>query len=141
MKTCVVGRQFGPLIGRLLISNIFILSGFNKLNSFSATAAYMATKMPALDDSFIQALLVATILIELGGGVMFLLGIYARYAAAAILAFLIPVTWIFHGYWGLPTEQMRMELLQFQKNLAIMGGLAYIIACGAGSMSVRDQCA
>ena len=93
------------------------------------------------DSALVNAMLVATIAIELGGGVLLLLGWQARWAATAILLWMIPVTLMFHAYWGLPADQMQMQMIQFQKNLAIMGGLLYIIACGPGAFSLgRDKC-
>ena len=54
---------------------------------------------------------------------------------------MIPVTWLFHAYWGLPADQMQAQFIQFQKNLAIMGGLLYVIGFGPGAFSLgRDKC-
>jgi putative oxidoreductase len=134
---CNLAKQIGPLAGRLLLANIFIVSGFKKIAGFGATAGYMASKgLPMA-----EVLLVLTILIELGGGVLILLGWQARWAAVAVLLWMLPVTFIFHAYWGLESDQMRMQFIQFQKNLAIMGGLIYIVAFGSGPYSLkRDQC-
>jgi putative oxidoreductase len=142
MHACETAKKFGPLAGRLLIANIFIIAGFNKIGGFAGTAGYMAAKMGMSQDSMlIHAMLAATILIELGGGLLILLGWQARLAATAILLWMVPVTLIFHAYWGLPADPMRMEMIQFQKNLAIMGGLLYVIAFGPGAYSLgKDRC-
>ncbi len=140
-KACNWAKQYGPLIGRLLLSNLFIVSGFKKLTGFAGTAGYMAAKMPSLDPNLIKLMLVLTIAVELGGGLMILLGWQARWAAMAILIWMLPVTYIFHAYWGLPPDQMQMQFIQFQKNMAVMGGLLYIIATGPGAYSLgRDNC-
>ncbi len=141
MNACKWGQQYGPLLGRLLLANIFIVSGFKKIAGFAGTAGYMASKMPALDPAVINVLLVLTILVEAGGGLMILLGWQARWAAFAIFLWMIPVTIVFHAYWGLPPEAMQMQFIQFHKNLAIMGGMLYIMAFGAGPYSLgRDRC-
>lgn len=142
MNVCEIAKKFGPLVGRLLIANIFIIAGYKKIGGFAGTAGYMASKMGLPQESMlVNALLVATIAIELGGGLLLLLGWQARWAATAILLWMIPVTLIFHAYWGLPADQMQMQMIQFQKNMAIMGGLLYIIACGPGAVSLgRDKC-
>ena len=138
---CNGAKQYGPLVGRLLLSNLFIVSGFNKLTGFAGTAGYMAAKMPSLDPNLIKLMLVLTIAVELGGGLMVLLGWQARWAATGILLWMIPVTYLFHPYWGLPPDQMQMQFIQFHKNLAIMGGMLYIIANGPGAYSLgRDTC-
>lgn len=141
MDACKWAQQYGPLIGRLLLANIFIVAGFKKIAGFAGTAGYMASKMPALDPAVVNVLLVLTILVEAGGGLMILLGWQARWAAFVIFLWMIPVTLIFHAYWGLPPEAMQMQFIQFHKNLAIMGGMLYIMAFGAGPYSLgRDRC-
>lgn len=138
---CKWAQQYGPLLGRLLLANLFIVAGFKKITGFAASAGYMAAKMPALDPNVINIMLVLTIAIELGGGLMILVGWQARWAAALIFLWMIPVTWLFHAYWGLTPEQMRAEFIQFQKNLAIMGALLLVVAQGTGAYSLgKDKC-
>jgi putative oxidoreductase len=67
--------------------------------------------------------LVITLLIEIGGGLMVLTGFGARYAAIIIFLWLIPVTLVFHHFWGIPAEQQQDQMVNFLKNVAIMGGL------------------
>jgi putative oxidoreductase len=141
MDACKWAQQYGPLIGRLLLANIFLVSGFKKIADFAGTAGHMAGAMPALDPGVVNVLLVLTILVEAGGGLMILLGWQTRWAAFAIFLWMMPVTLIFHAYWGLPADTMQMQFIQFHKNLAIMGGLLYIVAFGAGPYSLgRDRC-
>lgn len=141
MNACEIAKKFGPPLGRLLIANIFLVSGLHKIGGFAGTAAYMGSKMTGFDPLLIKLLLVATIVIEVGGGLLILLGWQARWAATAILLWMLPVTWIFHAYWGLPANEMQMQMIQFQKNLAIMGGLLYVIAFGPGALSLgKDKC-
>jgi putative oxidoreductase len=64
---CKWAQQYGPLVGRLLLANLFIVSGFKKITGFAASAGYMAAKMPALDPNLINIMLALTIVIELGG--------------------------------------------------------------------------
>lgn len=125
-------QPLGLLIGRVLLALIFILSGFGKITSFAASAGYMASKglpMP-------EVLLVPTILIELGGGLLIALGYKARWAALVIFLFLIPTTLIFHNFWAVEAGQVRAQMIQFQKNLAIMGGMLYVVFTGAGRYSL-----
>ncbi|MDH3514061.1 MAG: DoxX family protein [Gammaproteobacteria bacterium] len=138
---CKWVKQYGPLIGRLLLSNLFIVSGFHKIGGFAGTMGYMAAKMPSLDPNVIKLMLVLTIAIELGGGILILVGWQARWAATLIFLWMIPVTYLFHAYWGLPPDQMQMEFIQFQKNMAVMGALLLIVAQGPGPLSLgKDSC-
>lgn len=127
-------QSWSMLIGRVLLALIFILSGYGKIGNFTDTAAYMASKglpMP-------EALLVPTILIELGGGLMLALGIKARWAALAILLWMIPVTLVFHNFWAVPADQMQNQMNHFLKNIAIMGGMLYVTGAGPGSYSLWE---
>ncbi len=142
MSMCDLAKRYAPLVGRVLLANLFIVAGYNKISGFAVTAEYMSAKMSGLDPALIKLLLLLTILIELGGGLMLLLGWQIRLAAAVIFLWMIPVTFIFHAYWGLPAEQMQTQFIQFQKNMAIMGGLLYFMAFGPGHFSLgRDPCA
>lgn len=120
------------LIGRLLLALIFILSGSSKITGFAGTVGYMASQGLPVP----QLLIIPAILIELGGGLLILIGYQTRWAALAIVLFLIPTTLIFHAFWAVPTEQVQMQMIQFQKNLAIMGGLLCLMAAGPGRYSV-----
>jgi putative oxidoreductase len=119
------------LAGRILLAVIFIISGFGKLTAFAATAGYMASKgLP-----MVPVLLVLTILVELGGGILLAVGFKARWAALALFLFLIPTTLVFHKFWGIDPAQAQMQQTQFLKNLAIMGGMLYVFAFGPGAYS------
>lgn len=133
-----VVNKFGPLVGRILIALIFLLSGFGKLTGFGGTAGYMASKMP-LSGSLIDLLLVITIIIELGGGIALVLGWKARIAALLLFLWLIPVTLIFHNFWAAPADQAMIQQIMFLKNLCIMGGMLLIMANGPGPLSVNRK--
>ncbi|MCG8379138.1 MAG: DoxX family protein [Proteobacteria bacterium] len=132
---CAILKQYGPLIGRILLSAIFILAGFNKITGFESTAGYMASKgLPMA-----EVLLVLTIIIELGGGLMILVGWQARWAAMVIFLFLIPVTFVFHPFWSFEGQEAVTQYHKFMKNLAIMGGFVYVMVYGAGPLSLQKE--
>ncbi|MGB8856600.1 MAG: DoxX family protein [Burkholderiales bacterium] len=128
-------NQYAPLIGRALLAIIFIISGFGKITGFGGTAGYMASKGVPMA----EVLLIPTILIELGGGLMILLGWKARWAALAIFLFLIPTTVIFHGPWQFPAAEAQGQMIHFMKNLAIMGGMLLVFAHGSGPFSIDKK--
>jgi putative oxidoreductase len=107
------------VLGRLLLSAIFILSGLGKIPHFNDVAGMMAQKGIPLA----SLALGITLLIEIGGGLMVLTGFKARYAALVIAIWLVPVTLIFHKFWGIPAADQQGQMINFLKNLAIMGGL------------------
>lgn len=127
--------QFGPLVGRILLAQLFIVSGWGKVTGFAGTAAFMASKgMPMA-----EFLAVCAILVELGGAIALILGWQARWAALAILAFMIPATLIFHDFWAVDAAQAQGQMIHFMKNLCIMGATLYVMAFGAGPLSVDSR--
>lgn len=123
------------LVGRILLAVIFIKAGWGKIGGFEGTAGYMASKglpMP-------QVLLVLTILIELGGGILLAVGWKARWAALAIAAFVVPATLVFHQFWGIPAAEVQNQSNHFFKNVAIIGGMLMVFAFGPGAYSVDKR--
>jgi putative oxidoreductase len=123
------------LIGRILLALIFVISGFHKIGGFDGTVGYMASKglpMP-------QVLLVLTILLELGGGLLLVLGWKARWVAIAFFLWLIPTTLLFHPFWGIPADQVQNQMNNFLKNVSIMGGMLLLFAAGPGAYSVDKR--
>jgi putative oxidoreductase len=116
------------LLGRILLSLIFILSGLGKIGDWSGTAGSMAAKGMVAVPFF----LTMAILFELGGGLTVLLGVKARLRAWALVFYLIPVSLIFHNFWAFTGAEQRMQVINFLKNLAIMGGLLLVALRGAG---------
>jgi putative oxidoreductase len=116
------------LLGRILLSLIFILSGLGKIGDWSGTAGSMAAKGRVAVPFF----LTMAILFELGGGLTVLLGFKARLGAWALVFYLIPVSLIFHNFWAFTGAEQRMQVINFLKNHAIMGGLLLVALRGAG---------
>ena len=133
-KACEFVKQYGPLAGRILMALIFLLSGFGKLTSFAGTAGYMASKgMPMA-----EFLLVGAIIFELGGAVMLVIGWKVRWGALMLILFTVPATLMFHNLWAADAAQYQNQLNHFMKNVAMIGGLLYMMAFGAGPLSL-DQ--
>ncbi|MCC6490572.1 MAG: DoxX family protein [Candidatus Hydrogenedentes bacterium] len=127
--------RFAPVLGRVLLSAIFLISGFGKIMDWSGTAGYMASHgMPA-----VPFLLFMAIVLELGGGLSILLGFQARWGALALVVFLIPATLIFHAFWSADPEQAQMQTISFLKNTAILGGLLTVMAHGSGPFSLSGK--
>lgn len=125
-------EAYAPPLGRLLMSVIFIVSGITKIMNFSGMVAYSeAHHLPAP-----QVMLVLALIVELVGGLMILFGFQARIAALVLFLFLIPTTLLFHNFWAYEGAMREMQLINFMKNLAIMGGLLILSAFGPGALSV-----
>jgi putative oxidoreductase len=113
------------LAGRVLLSVIFIISGFGKITGYAATAAYMASKgLPG-------ELLPLVILLELGGGIAIVLGFQTRLVALALALFCLVSGALFHF---VPGNQAQM--ISFMKNVAIAGGFLVLAQAGAPWLSI-----
>lgn len=123
------------LVGRILLSAMFVISGWGKLTGFAGTAGYIANQglpMP-------QVLAAAAIAIEFGGGLLILLGWKTRWAALALAVFLVIITPIFHNFWSAPPEEHMGQVINFQKNVSILGGMLLLYVLGPGRYSF-DKC-
>lgn len=118
--------------GRVLLSLIFVLSGLAKIVGFRGSVQYLIAHALPIP----RTLLCVAIAIELVVGVLLMIGFRARTAAAILFLYLIPVTLIFHGFWNYAGVEASLQLANFLKNLAIMGGLLNVVAWGAGAASV-----
>jgi len=132
---CNLAKDYGPLLGRILIALIFLKSGVEKIIGFSAVAGFMTLKgMPAA-----EVLLVGSIVFEIAGGLMVLLAWYARWGALLLIAFIVPATLIFHNFWTLEGAQYMNQVNHFMKNLSILGALVFILGMGPGPLSLRKE--
>jgi putative oxidoreductase len=120
------------LLGRILLSVIFIVSGFGKIMDWSGTEQAMINHGMTLVPFF----LTLTIIIELGCGLALLFGWHTRFAAFILFLYLIPVTLVFHPFWNFTGPAQREQMINFLKNLAIMGGLLEFSAVGAYALSL-----
>ena len=124
------------LIGRLGLAAIFLFSGISKFVYYDATIDYMASR----DLPMLQVLLVVAALAEIIGALSLIFGFKTRFGALLLIVFLIPTTLLFHNFWEVPEVTAKnIQMIMFMKNLAIIGGLFYVLAVGAGKLSL-DRC-
>ena len=123
----MIFRNYIPLIARIFIAVIFIQSGFAKLMNFGGTQELIASRGLPLAG----LVTVFTILFEIAGGAAVITGFKARIGATLLILFLIPATVVFHNFLADPSQ-----LIQFLKNLAIIGGLLQLVAYGPGPVSL-----
>ena len=132
-----MNRQYdaAALLGRILMSAIFITSGFGKLVGFAATAHMIGSKGVPLPG----VAAVIAVLIELGGGLAILFGCKTRWAALAFVVFLIVITPIFHDFWTMEGAARQANQINFMKNLTILGGVVLLYAFGPGRYSIDSR--
>ena len=125
-------RNVASLVGRMLMCWIFIYSAWGQIVEFN----YWANRATQKGIPFGAAAIVASITIQLLGGIAVLVGAQIRIASVALFAFLIPTTLIFHNFWTLQGPAREPQIINFSRNLAIMGGLLFVSMLGAGDYSV-----
>jgi putative oxidoreductase len=125
-------NRYGPLTGRILIALIFLMAGLGKITGFEHTVGYIASKGLPLP----QLAAVGAILVELGGGIMLVLGWNTRLVAAAIFVFTAMTALFFHNFWAVSPDQAQNQMIHFMKNVSMMGGLLYVVVHGAGALSL-----
>ncbi|MAZ03753.1 MAG: hypothetical protein CMN56_11510 [Sneathiella sp.] len=113
------------LAGRIFMALLFIPAGAGKISGYAGTQGYMeSVGVPGI-------LLPLVIIVELGGGIAILLGWQTRIVAFLLAGFCIVAALLFHLQ---PEDQMQMILLM--KNIAVAGGLLFLVANGAGALSI-----
>ena len=122
------------LIGRILISAIFIYEAIDSIMFADKTKATMAeygiTWKPDL-------LLYLSIIALVIGALMLLIGYRIRFGVWLLLIYWIPVTCIVYSFWNDPPDEQRLHAILFMKNIAIAGGLLMIAAHGGGKYSIQ----
>jgi len=124
-------------LARLCLATIFIIAGINKFFAWDATASFMAAKGIPMAPFF----LVIAALLEIICGICLVIGYQTRIAAGVLMLFLIPTTGIFHDFWNVLDPIAReLQTVMFLKNLAIFGGLWYVLCFGSGKYSCDAGC-
>ena len=125
----------GPLtvLGRLLLCSIFFMAAVgNKIPHFSETAKVMeSVGVPAP-----QFMLAGAIVFLVVGSLSVIAGYKARIGAVLLLTFLVLASYYFHPFWKLDGQAQQEQMIQFMKNLSMMGAMLFIVANGSGPMSL-----
>ena len=118
-------KDMALLVGRVLLALMFVMAGWSKIGGYAGTQGYMeAMGVPGF-------MLPLVILLELGGGLAVVLGLFTRSIAVLLAGFTLMAAFIFHYQ---PADQMQM--LMFMKNVSVAGGFLALAAAGAGAFSL-----
>jgi putative oxidoreductase len=118
-------QPYTDVVGRVLIATLFVLAGWGKISAYAGTQAYMQhAGVPG-------SLLPLVILLELGGGLAIIVGLYTRPVALLLAGFSIIAGLLFHG--GSPDQTQQIMLL---KDIGLAGGFLFLVANGAGRLSI-----
>ena len=116
------------LIGRILISALFLLNGIFKINNYDGTIGWMESfGMPGI-------LLIPAIILEIVGPVLVIIGYKTKLAAGLLSLFCIATAVIFHNDFA-----DQIQFTSFLKNIALAGGFLILFVNGAKDFSVDKK--
>ncbi len=128
--------RYVPLVGRILFSLMFIMSGMGHLTKSAGMAQYagaMGVPAPTL------AVIITGIMLLLGG-LSVILGYKVKVGTILLVVFLIPTTFMMHAFWGIEDPmQSQMQMAMFMKNLSMLGGALLLYHFGTGPLSLEEQ--
>ena len=116
------------LIGRILISALFLISAFNKIFNLEGSMSWMeGFGLPGF-------LIYPAIVIEIVLPVLVIVGYQARIAAGILAIFCLMTAFIFHFDFS-----NQMQLVSFLKNIGLAGGFLFIVANGTKDWAVDKE--
>jgi putative oxidoreductase len=125
-------RNEAILAARILLALLFLIFGWKKLTGFSGTVGYMSmVGAPVPELSAIIA-----VIMEFFVGISILLGVATRPLAILLMLYTLATALIGHHYWTLTGMAQYEAMINFYKNISIMGGLLLLYVTGAGKHSV-----
>jgi putative oxidoreductase len=120
------------LVARVLLVVLFVLFGWSKLTGFSGTEQYMAqtgAPVPALAA-------VIAIVMELAVGIVIAVGFKTRPLALLLAVYTLATAFIGHHFWTQTGMEHFVNMINFYKNISIIGGLLLLFVTGPGKYSI-----
>ena len=116
------------ILGRLLLSAIFLINGIGKIFNYEGTIQYMKNfDVPGY-------LIIPAITVEILFPILLILGYYTKFSALVLSLFTLALAVIFHTDFS-----NQMQLMSFLKNIAIAGGFLIIFVYGPGKYSIDHK--
>ena len=127
-------QAVSSLLGRIMIAGIFLMSAVgNKIPKFSAVAGAMEQEgVP-----FPSLMLAGAIGFLVLGSLSLVTGYWGRFGAGLLLVFLVLATYFFHDFWNFEGDARQQQMIQFLKNVSLMGTMLFVIANGPGAGSAE----
>jgi putative oxidoreductase len=120
------------LVARVLLMLLFVIFGWSKITGFQGTVAYMAhvgAPLPPLAAGI-------AVVMELFVGIAIVLGFYTRPLAALLALYTLGTALIGHPFWDMSGMERLMNMINFYKNISIIGGLLVLCVAGPGKYSL-----
>jgi len=131
------------LLGRVLLAAIFLMSAPHHIQEFTKDAGMLEGKlkglMPDAPPVLAQVGMGAAIAFMILGGISLVVGYKTRIGALLLFLFVVPAAVLFHDFWNASGDAAQGQMIHFMKNMAIAGGLLFVVANGGGAWSL-DGC-
>lgn len=105
------------LVGRIIVGIFYLYNGINHFIKFGAMTEYAKFKGVPLAEVGV----VVSGLLLLAAAFTIIIGIFPKIGVASLVLFFLPVTFMMHNFWAVPQEQQMAEIVNFSKNMALMG--------------------
>lgn len=128
-------RSILLLIARVLLVALFLISGRPKLIGFEGTVSYMQS----LHAPFPVLAAAIAVLMEVSGSFLILLGFFTRPMALIFAFYTLGTAIIGHAYWNMTGDAVHPNMLNFYKNISIIGGFILLAFTGPGSISLDKE--
>ena len=116
------------ILGRVLLSAIFLINGIGKIFNYEGTIQYMENfDVPSY-------LIIPAITVEILFPILLIIGYYTKFSALVLSLFTLVLAVIFHTDFS-----NQMQLMSFLKNIAIAGGFLIIFVYGPGKYSIDHK--
>ena len=116
------------ILGRILLSAIFLINGIGKIFNYEGTIQYMENfDVPGY-------LIIPAITVEILFPILLIVGYYTKFSALVLSLFTLVLAVIFHTDFS-----NQMQLISFLKNIAIAGGFLIIFVYGPGKYSLDHK--
>ena len=118
---------YAAFIGRVLFASLFLVFGYRMLTAYPGAVRYMSSLGVPTPSLFV----VIAIVVEIGGGLLIVVGYQTRAVAFLIGVYTLVAAFIGHFQFGDPNQFQH-----FMKNIALVGGSLALVACGGGAYSL-----
>jgi putative oxidoreductase len=120
------------LVARILLVILFVLFGYLKLTAFSAAVGAMTSMGLPIP----QVAAAVAVILEFFVGIAIAIGFFTRPLALLLAAYTLATGFIAHHYWNMSGPEQLGNMINFYKNVSIMGGFLLLALTGAGKYSL-----
>jgi putative oxidoreductase len=137
MLNDVIERNKDALIlaARVLLMVLFVLFGWAKLTNFGGTVGYMGS----LGAPMPEVSAIIAVAMEFFVAIALILGVFTRPLALVFVLYTFGTALIGHHYWTTEGADHMMNMINFYKNISIMGGLLLLAVTGPGRFALHHK--